>query len=304
MPELPEVELLKRQLARAVVGKRVKSVIVKVNSLFGGEQNDLFRATITRVSRRHKLLILSLSNGKVLIIHLKMTGQLVFARAGQGRANSTQIIEQGFVGGHPDRAYTDRPPHKYTHIILEFSDRSKLYYNDLRKFGWWRVIDGRKTKSQSGQSALEQVINQFAPEPLGKDFTLDHFKRALKRKAKSTIKQALMDEQKVVAGVGNIYSDETLFCARVNPRRRCRDLSERKIAAIFRCIPKVLKESIVAGGTSFSNFIHLQGQKGDFYQQARVYGKAGKNCRRKDGGLIERVTIGNRSSHFCPICQK
>lgn len=283
MPELPEVEVLKRHLNQAIVGLTIQSIDVRVPKMFNGDRQMVLGQKITKVERRHKILLVHFGHQQVLGIHLKMTGQLIFVQKNHG---------QGFFGGHPEKAYEQPPPHKYTHIIIEFTNGDRLYYNDLRKFGWFKITNN-----------LKLITNNFAPEPLEKNFTLGDFSERLKTRARIAIKQALMDEKRVVAGIGNIYSDEALFCARINPLRKVYPLTEGEIQKIFDCIPKVLKKAIALGGTSFNTYRHLSGEQGRYGLVAKVYGKAGQRCPNQCGGVIERRKIGGRSTHFCPNCQ-
>jgi formamidopyrimidine-DNA glycosylase len=293
MPELPEVEVLKEHLNQAIRGLTIQSIDVRVPKVLVGDRNKVLKSQITSVTRRHKILFIHLSNGFTLAIHLKMTGQLIFVK---------KDAKHGFFGGHPEKAYEQSPPHQYTHIIIEFTNGDHLYFNDLRKFGWMRVIQPPTTKHQQ-PTEYEKLLDHFAPEPLEKEFQLDDFRKRLRTRNKLTIKQALMDEKRVVAGVGNIYSDEILFCARINPLRKVQALTGNGIKKIFDCIPKVLKKAIALGGTSFNTYRHLSGQQGKYAQVAKVYRKTVQLCPNRCGHQIVRKKIGGRSTHFCPKCQ-
>lgn len=287
MPELPEVETLRRGLVDEIVGKTIKDVEVRNGKSFTGDPDNIIGAKVKSVERRAKLLYLPLSNGKSLVIHLKLTGQLIYLHDGPKTG--------GVIGGHPEKVYDQTPPHKHTHVTIEFSDGSHLYFNDLRKFGWMRVVaQGDESKVMGGELGIE---------PLSKDFNFKTIAALAKRRPGMWVKQFLMD-QSLIAGIGNIYSDEILWCAKVNPFRRVREISPREWDRIVKCTPEVLTHAIAAGGTSFSSFRNLKGGYGKFYNLAKVYHKEGEKCARKDGELIERKKMGGRSAHYCPRCQR
>jgi len=283
MPELPEVETIRLGLQKELIGHQIQAIDVRVTKLFEGEKQKIIGQKVLEIERRAKILIWRLENC-YLLIHLKMTGQLIFV---------PKQSEKWFVGGHPDKAYTDDLPHKHTHIIIEF-DNGTLYFNDLRKFGWIRLVD-----------TVDQVkphIASLGPEYDWPEFTLEYFQKKLSQRAKSTIKQALLD-QTILAGLGNIYADETLFCAKVRPRRATSSLTTDEIEVIYKCIPKILQLSLKHGGTSSQHYRKHDGSKGTFLEIANVYKREGQPCK-VCGIPIERIKIAGRSSHFCPHCQK
>jgi len=271
MPELPEVETIVRQLQRAVVGKKIISAKVLLPKIVKAKP-DKFQiavkgATIKSIWRRAKILIWELNNGWSLLIHLKMTGQLI-------------------VNGQPS---------KYTHVIFGFSDGTRLIFNDLRQFGYIKLI-----KSENLSDFF--IKEKMGPEPLDKDFFLVDFEALLNRRPKTKIKQFLMDPINI-AGIGNIYSDEILFFAGVNPLRRVKTLKKGKAAKIFQGIKKILPAAIKLKGTSADNYLDAFGRKGEFLRKLKVYGREGQKCV-KCKGRIKRVKLGGRSAHFCPVCQK
>ena len=243
MPELPEVETIRRQLNQKIVGKKLGHKI------------------IAGLRRRAKILIIDFNDGSSLIFHLKLTGQLIY----------------------------NKKPSRFTRKVFNFTDGSKLIFNDARKFGWWKMVKNTKELEYS-----------FGPEAL--DIDLQAFKNLLKKRPNARIKPLLMD-QKFVAGIGNIYSDEILFASRVHPLRRAKTLKEKEIKLIHRNIGKILKEAIRRKGSSVQSYLDARGQKGDYARSHRVYQKEGGKCQRKDGGIIQRIKIGGRSAHFCPACQ-
>ena len=250
MPELPEVETIRRQLHEKIVGK-------KLDGPPAGEAGK----KIVDVRRRAKILIIDFSNGSSLIFHLKLTGQLIF-------------------NGEPSR---------HTRHIFKFDDGSKLVFNDIRKFGWWKYIKSSK-----------DIEKTFGPEAL--EIDLKGFKDILEKRPNAKIKPLLMD-QKFIAGIGNIYSDEILFAAKVQPLRRVKTLTPEEIRAIWVNIGKILKLAIKNRGTSENTYLDAMGKKGDYLKYLKVYRKEGQKCLRC-GGMVKRIKIGGRSAHFCPKCQR
>ncbi len=292
MPELPEVETLKRELLSAVRGKTLKGVevgvpkMVKPLSVLEFKQK-LKNKKIVNISRRAKVLVIELSGGLFLLIHLKMSGQLVFQQKNKNSKLKT------IYGGHPQRGGVDSLPNKFTHIIFYFSDGSTLYFNDLRKFGWARLVDSNN---------LKKFTSDFGPEPLSGNFTLAVFKQILKRYPGRKIKQILTD-QTLIAGVGNIYADESCFCAKIKPTRSAKSLKPKEIASLYRCIPKILKLAISKKGTSADMYIQLNGRPGGMVPYLKVYDRQGEKCRRC-GAKIIKIRQNGRGTHFCPNCQK
>ncbi len=271
MPELPEVETIKRQLNRKVKGKKIKKVEVCFPKLVKyplKKFKDLVKGTrINNISRRAKLLIIELSNNYCLVIHLKLSGQIIL----NGQAN------------------------KHTHLVYYFTDGSVLFHNDLRKFGFVKIVFKDKL-------ANFFIKEKFGPEPLSRKFTLELFREILLKRKKSKIKLLLMD-QKFIAGIGNIYSDEILFFAGVLPLRRVRTLKSMEIKRIFKGIKKVLTEAVKKRGTSSRDYFDAYGEKGNYISLIKVYQREGKPCllcKTK----IRRIKMGGRSAHFCPKCQK
>ncbi|HLA25708.1 MAG TPA: bifunctional DNA-formamidopyrimidine glycosylase/DNA-(apurinic or apyrimidinic site) lyase [Patescibacteria group bacterium] len=294
MPELPEVETIKRQLLKEVIGKKIKEVELRLPSLvyFDGRKGDaknfkksLEGAKITKGDRAAKILILKLSNGYTLLIHLKMTGQLIY-RAKNGNLK---------MGGHPWPPATVEVPNKWTHIIFHFTDGSKLYFNDLRQFGYMKLI-------KTGELNEQKEIKKLGIEPFDKNFTLELFSQMLKKRGGAKIKPLLMD-QSFISGVGNIYADESLHFAGILPIRPAGKIKSEEIKKIYSGIKTILKKSIAQGGTSSDTYVTLSGQKGGYEKYLKVYGREGKKCLRCKG-VVKRIKLSGRSAHFCPKCQK
>lgn len=284
MPELPEVETIRQGLVRYLIGKTIKSTDVRVPKLFSGDSSQLIGATIQSVDRRAKVLIIGLSNNLSLLIHLKMTGQLVY--------QSNNEIEK-IVGGHPQAAYNQPLPHAHTHVIFHLLDGSTLYFNDLRKFGWIQIVPTKDARSTG-------MLASVGPEPLDPSFTVDLLRERLERYPNRLIFISLLD-QSLIAGLGNIYVNEALYEASIHPERVVSSLSVKNWEKLWQAIRHVLTTSIDYGGTSDSTYVSVLGKRGDYLAHAHVYHQ--KNAR-PCGHEVERMKIGGRTAHFCPIDQK
>ncbi|MDD5625705.1 MAG: bifunctional DNA-formamidopyrimidine glycosylase/DNA-(apurinic or apyrimidinic site) lyase [Patescibacteria group bacterium] len=278
MPELPEVETIKNQLADKIIGKKIIKVEIRLAKLIKGVSTPFFKnklknAIIQNVSRRAKLLIIKISNGYSLLIHLKLTGQLIFMD------HETDSMEH----------------QKYTHLIYHFSDKSALIYNDLRQFGYVKLV---KTAD------LEKIFEQekYGPEPLKKDFTLKKFQEILFKKLRLKIKPLLMD-QSFIAGIGNIYAQEACFCAKILPTRTVKSLSEKEIKNLYHCLISILKQAIKDKGSSVENYVDASGNKGIYVLKLKVYGRENLKCFRCQS-KIEKMVLAGRGTYYCPNCQK
>jgi formamidopyrimidine-DNA glycosylase len=288
MPELPEVETIRAGLAKLLPGRVVKDVWYDWDKSFPNAPADVARflvgATVEKVRRRAKVLIIELSSGWALIIHLKMTGQLVFVGIGQR-----------FGAGHPSKDMLADLPVKSTHVVLDFTDGSKLFFNDQRKFGWVRLLPAIEIPEID-------FFKKVGPEPLDSDFTVDLFIDRLMRRKKSNIKAVLLD-QTVVAGVGNIYADESLWGARIHPATLVSQVPKTKLVALYNSLIDVLNLSIAKGGSTDRNYVDAEGQKGSYLSFANVFRKEGQPCPRC-GTPIEKIRVAGRGTHICPRDQK
>ncbi len=284
MPELPEVETIVRDLEKKLRHKKItglESLDIKVFQLTPGQVKKIIGKKIKEVRRRAKMIIIDLGDD-FLVIHLKMTGQLVL------KTRSGLI-----AGGHPIINAGNELPNKFTRVIFKFSGANALFFNDVRRFGWIRLIS---------KDDFLKLDKSFGAEPLAPGFTLEYFKRALSGKKKTSIKQALL-EQGLIAGIGNIYADEALFLAGLRPFRRVKSLKSKEMEKLWRVIPGLLKKAIKYRGTSFSDYVDALGRRGNFIKFLRVYGRAGEKCFRC-GGAVEKMKLGGRSTHWCGRCQK
>lgn len=266
MPELPEVETIKRQLIDKIVGLTIKNILINKPKLFVGDPKIIIGLKVQGVRRRAKMIVIDLENDWNLLIHLKMSGQLVF-------------------GGVPN---------KFTHITFEFSNGSKLYYNDMRQFGWVKEVKSKE---------LEQELDKFGPEPLDKDFSIEKLKTNLLKHKNLRIKPTLMD-QSVIAGLGNIYAAEVCFQAGIRPDRKISTLGDEDLKKLYQAIKKILPLAIKYKGTSADSYVTLEGKKGNYESKLWVYGREGQKCPNNCGSTVKKINLGGRGTYFCPACQK
>lgn len=287
MPELPEVEVIRQELAPLLAGRRFTAVDARLKKMvltpLGRFRRAVVGSRITAVRRRAKLLLLDLSSGWTVAVHLKMTGQLVW------------VPERGTLrgGGHPFHGALDGLPNRYSHIVFTVTG-GQLIFNDLRQFGFLKLVR---------TDALERWFaeQKIGPEPLER-FPFATFNERLQRRPRSRVKPTLLD-QRFVAGLGNIYADEALFEARVRPTRLVRTLTVSERRALWQAIPAVLRRSLRHRGTTFRHFRRPDGQPGAMLRLLRVYGREGQPCRRC-GTPIQKTRLAQRGTHACPNCQR
>jgi formamidopyrimidine-DNA glycosylase len=288
MPELPEVETVKLGLNRLLPGREVAAVQFDWPKSFPNAEADvetfLVGAEVVQVRRRAKVLIIDLSTKYSLVIHLKMTGQLVF----RGEA-------EAFGAGHPNGSLVGELPDRSTRVTLEFIDGSKLYFNDQRKFGWMRLLPTVEIENLD-------FFQKVGPEPLSKDFGWQQFRERLLRRKNTNIKAALLD-QTVIAGVGNIYADESLWGAMIHPGSRVAALSDEQFKTLYEELVMVLELSIEKGGSTDKNYVDAEGKRGSYLTFARVFRREGQTCPRC-GTVVVKTRVAGRGTHFCPHCQQ
>jgi len=301
MPELPEVETIKRTLQKAIVGKTIKNIEVRKAKIFQGRPQEVIGRKIEGIERRGKMLIIKLSGNKALVVHFKLTGQLVWIE----EKLKVESRKSKVILGHPIPFAGTELPAKTTHVIFEIDGPTsppglrgagKLFYNDLRQFGWIRIVQSSKLKVQS-------EIAKLGPEPFDKEFTTDYLQRIFSRSSKP-IKLVLMDQEKI-AGIGNIYANEALFEAGILPTRPACSLKNEETEKLKKSIIMVLEEGIKYGGSSAADeaYIKPTGEPGGYQEHFRVYQRAGEKCR-KCGTIIKRINLGGRGTFWCPKCQK
>lgn len=286
MPELPEVETVRMGLQKLLPNKQVKSVDFNNPKSFPNDKteviNFLIGSSIVMVRRRAKVLIIDLSTGYSLVVHLKMTGQLVF----RGK--------QTFGAGHPTDSLIGKLPDRSTRVNIFFTDNSNLFFNDQRKFGWMRLIPTPEVPNID-------FMKKVGPEPLTDEFTVAVFaKRILKRK-NSNIKAVLLD-QTVLAGIGNIYADESLFLSGIHPTSIVSAIPKKSIKKLHEAIKYVLELSIKKGGSTDRNYVNAEGKRGSYIDFAKVFRKNGQPCP-VCGTLITKIKVAGRGTHVCDNCQ-
>jgi formamidopyrimidine-DNA glycosylase len=292
MPELPEVETIVRDLNKEVLGRTFLDVrtdfkkTIKKPKSFEEFKKEIKGRKILNIRRRAKNIIFELSGNLALLIHQKLTGHLLL---GKWRQEKGKWISQ--IPG----PLAEDPRNKFLHLIFWLNNNRQLALSDLRKFAKVELWDKEKLEDSEEMKSL-------GPEPVEKDFTFEKFKEALSKKKKGKIKQVLMD-QTVIAGIGNIYSDEILWKAKIHPFKDVSKLSEEELEGIYQAMEEILKKAINAKGESISDFRRITGEKGGFDPLRKVYRREGEKCSRC-GAIIKRIKIGGRSAHFCPRCQK
>ncbi len=298
MPELPEVETIRLGLSRKIIGLKIKEIEVLAPKSFLGDPKLASGQKILNIWRKAKILGIELDLSITLLFHLKMSGQLILVKNQNSKIksqkyNSKLKSEDRFIGGHPTKDMVGELPNKSTRVVFTFSDGSKLYFNDQRRFGWIRVIEG--------EEGLE-VLEKLGPEPLEKEFTWQILKSNLINHKSLPIKVALLD-QSIVSGIGNIYASEACFNAGVDPRKKVADLTDHEFESLHRGVQQVLRDGIKYGGSTKTHFVDAEGHKGYFLDHAFVYWKDRypcKNC----GTIIEKIQLRGRGTYFCPACQK
>ncbi|MDZ7798181.1 MAG: bifunctional DNA-formamidopyrimidine glycosylase/DNA-(apurinic or apyrimidinic site) lyase [Patescibacteria group bacterium] len=274
MPELPEVETIKRGLEKKIIGQKISRIDIldakPVGSSNKNFKNKLKGRKIKSVKRRAKILIIGFDSDLFMIVHLKITGQLVYHKKNDQH-------------------------NKYTRVIFYFTDQTKLYFNDMRKFGYLKLFN--KTELEKELKRLD-----FGPEPLSSDFRLKNFREILKKRKNKPIKPLLMDPR-LIAGIGNIYASEACFLAGIRPSRRAGTLTKKESEKIFKAVKKVLKKSLKYGGTSADAYINAEGKEGDFEKMLYVYGRRGEKCK-KCQAEIKSIKQAGRGTYFCSNCQK
>jgi len=286
MPELPEVETVRTGLERLIVGRSIVAETHDTEKSFPNSSADasqfLIGTTVIAVRRRAKVLMIDLSGEYTLVIHLKMTGQLVY------------VGDTRFGAGHPSDSLIGRLPDKSTRVTITFDDDTHLYFNDQRKFGWMRLMP---------TIAVPEIdfMKKVGPEPLEDEFTGDVLYARLQRRKNTTIKAAILD-QTVLAGVGNIYADESLWGAKIHPATLVKNVSKAKIMLLTAEIKYVMNLSIEKGGSTDRNYVNAEGKRGSYIDFARVFRREGEPCPRC-GTTIVKTRVATRGTHLCPHCQ-
>lgn len=298
MPELPEVESLRRSLKPYIVGKTIQNIIVHKPKLVSGAgtvrqaleskkqefETQIIGAEILDITRIAKNLIIHLSTGQIILVHLKMTGQLVYQDDNQNKV----------LGGHPIQVSESQLPNQHSHIIFKLN-QGTLFYNDVRMFGYVLLYPNLDNVYELGH------FDKIGLDPFDSNFTPEYLYKNLKTK-KSKLKTVLLD-QSIVTGLGNIYADEVCFRAGVLPTRIANTLSQKESDQLYQAIIDIIPKAVEMGGSSIANYIMADGSRGTYAREHKVYGKAGKlcvECRQ----VLQKTIINSRTTIFCQFCQK
>jgi formamidopyrimidine-DNA glycosylase len=287
MPELPEVETIVQKLAAVLPGKRIENITLLHPKPWQGIKPDqLIGFEITQVTRRAKIIRLHLIKAQTsetanILVHLKMTGQLIYLDA-----------KKRLGGGHPTADWISELPSKHTRVQFDLSGQAKLFFNDQRLFGWLRAMSDQE---------VENAFKDLAPDVIDSQVTTQYLQPILARRSQS-IKQVIMDTT-VMGGVGNIYACDALNLAQIHPERPAKSLSPTEIASLLKATKQVINQGIELGGTTFDGkYVDIDGLAGQYQSVVRVYGREGKACLHCQGE-IAKTKLGGRGTYYCTKCQ-
>jgi len=283
MPELPEVETVRLFLNQKIIGKKIKSIKVLNAKSLSGDYKKILNQPIIRLTRLGKQLSIHFSHGLSFLIHLKMTGQLIFVDKSQT------------ILGHPTPSLYKKPlPWNTTRLIFIFSDGSILYFNDQRKFGWIKLVK---------QDQLTRLQSNLGPDILSKKFTLSYFQKTLQNS--NRLIKTLLHDQSLYAGIGNIYANDALFLSHIHPQTTASNITSTQTKSLYHNIKKVIRQGIKYSGSTAKDNMYLKpdGTKGSQQYNFYVYQRAGQPCSSCRSKII-RLKLQGRSAFFCPHCQK
>lgn len=286
MPELPEVETIRRGLIKYIVKQKIVAVEVLCDKSFIGQASDVIVRTIVAIRRYGKALVIDMSGGKSLIIHLRMTGQLIYD------GKKVDLALGRYAAGHPSENFVAKLPNRQTRVVIKFTD-GVLYFNDQRKFGFVKVVPTAEVEKDA-------FIGKLAKEPW--QMTVDELCDKLAQHKKACIKAVILD-QTVICGLGNIYADEALYAAKIHPQRLAGGLRRDEVGRLLEEACKVMDRSIESGGSTMATYVRADGTKGDYLEKfAQVFRKEGTACPRC-GTEIIKIRVAGRGTHICPKCQ-
>ena len=278
MPELPEVETIRRGLKDFILKKKITKIDILCEKSFIGKP---LTGTVKNIRRFGKALVIDLDNDNSLMIHLRMTGQLIY----DGK--------ERYAAGHPSDNFTDILPNKQTRVVIKFEDGT-LYFNDQRKFGFIKVIKTSEVENDA-------FIKKLAKEPWQMD--TDEFYEKLQKHKSSSIKAVILD-QTTICGLGNIYADEALFQAKIHPETKSGKLTKPQAELLLKSATEVMDRSIASGGSTMATYVKADGTKGDYLEKfAQVFRRDGEPCPRC-GTKIAKIRVAGRGTHICPNCQR
>lgn len=293
MPELPEIETIKHDLEKKIIGKKIVEIEVRERKLVHPNPQEFIKTLtgnkFTKIERRGKLLIFHLGKPSYfLLAHMKMTGQLVY-----------RYDHKIVYGGHDVPNTITILPNSFTRVIFKFNDKSILYFNDMRKFGYLKIV--------STEVKDKILATRFGPDAFTPKLKFKTFKQILELRFKSKLKAVLMDQQSI-AGIGNIYADEICFMAKLRPQRKINTLDQGDVKRLFNSIGHVLAHAVRHRGTTFGtrsvqHYVDGDGQHGNYLDFLKVYQREKEKCLRCKKGVIQKDNTAGRSTHFCLICQ-
>lgn len=290
MPELPEVETIRRGLDKFIKTQRITSVEVLCEKSFQGPIAVVTNQKIIALRRRGKALLIDLGNAVTMLVHLRMTGQLVYRP--DGISDGYDLINT-FAGGHPTAGFYKPLPDNQTRVIIHL-EKGTLFFNDQRKFGFIKPIPTAEVEQ-------DKFIASLGKEPW--DMPADEFYQKLQRRKGSPIKAVILD-QKVIAGIGNIYADEALFMTNLHPTTLAGTLTKTQAAELVKNAAKIMDASIASGGSTMATYVRADGTKGNYLEKfAQVFRREGEPCPRC-GAEIIKLRVAGRGTHICPVCQK
>lgn len=288
MPELPEVETIRRGLNKFILKSELQKVKILCPKSFIGTP---ITGKIIKIRRFGKALVLDMDNDHSILIHLRMTGQLIYDLKDNSSVNHN--YNNRYAAGHPSDNFTANLPNRQTRVILEF-DTGTLYFNDQRKFGFIKAIPTKDVERDS-------FISKLAKEPW--DMAAEELYEKLQKHPKSSIKAAILD-QTIICGLGNIYADESLFVSGIHPLRKAGSLTIEEAKHLLAAARQVMDESIASGGSTMATYVKADGTKGDYLEQfAQVFRREGKPCPRCGQNII-KTKVAGRGTHLCPHCQR
>lgn len=303
MPELPEVETIRRGLEKCILNKKIVQTDILCEKSFKG---DPLTGKIIALRRFGKALIIDLDNHKSLLIHLRMTGQLIFDQAIPSSISPTPaspldlgpipttVSSARFAAGHPSENFVAKLPNKQTRVVIVL-DSGTLYFNDQRKFGFIKSLDTSEVENDA-------FIKKLAKEPWS--MTPDEFYEKLTHHAKSPIKATILD-QTIICGLGNIYADETLFASKIHPATPSGVITKAQARNLLESAREVMDKSIASGGSTMATYVKPDGTRGDYLEKfAQVFRRNGELCPRCKKAKIEKTRVAGRGTHYCPHCQK
>ncbi|MBR2803075.1 bifunctional DNA-formamidopyrimidine glycosylase/DNA-(apurinic or apyrimidinic site) lyase [Candidatus Saccharibacteria bacterium] len=290
MPELPEVETIRRGLNDFIIREKLTDTDILCEKSFKGDPTT---GTVTDIRRFGKAIVIDLDNDKSLLIHLRMTGQLIFD-SNKAIVQSAGPLQTRYAAGHPSENFVATLPNKQTRVVLHFSNGT-LYFNDQRKFGFIKVLPTAEVEQDA-------FIKKLAKEPWVT--TPDEFYEKLQHHKNSLIKATILD-QTIICGLGNIYADESLFAAKIHPTRRSGTLTREEAEKLLLAARDVMDESIASGGSTMATYVKADGTRGDYLDKfAQVFHREGQLCPRCHKTKIIKIRVAGRGTHICPHCQR